>query len=226
MIRLKSKPATPEVVIYGYIINELLGDVDKIKSLESSINALDAEYIPEDEDDKELMNDPRYAKAKAAIRKEYNEELADLRRRGSHPDGLSPILVLLGSISMIRREVIEPAKEIVCNDNYHKYDIEFREIDSSQITRNFVNTLPKPNGTDGGLLIVKNISNFSKMYDITDQYGFIRDIMVNPIGVISTGWRIIFLEEADSEEIALNNSFVENWPNKTNLYPLYVVNDK
>lgn len=64
------------------------------------------------------------------------------------------------------------------------------------------------------------------MYDITDQYGFIRDIMVNPIGVISTGWRIIFLEEADSEEIALNNSFVENWPNKTNLYPLYVVNDK
>ena len=226
MIRLKSKPATPEEIIYGYIIRELLGDVDKIKSLESSINELDAEYIPEDEDDKELMNDPRYAKAKAATRKEYNEELADLRRRGSHPDGLSPILVLLGSISMIRREVIEPAKEIVWHDNYHKYDIEFREIDSSQITRNFVNTLPKPNGTDGVLLIVKNISNFSKMYDITDQYGFIRDIMVNPIGVISTGWRIIFLEEADSEEIALNNSFVENWPNKTNLYPLYVVNDK
>ena len=226
MIRLKSKPATPEVVIYGYIINELLGDVDKIKSLESSINALDAEYIPEDEDDKELMNDPRYATVIDAYRKEYNEELADLRRRGSHPDGLSPILVLLGSISMIRREVIEPAKEIVCNDNYHKYDIEFREIDSSQITRDFVNTLPKPNGTDGGLLIVKNISNFSKMYDITDQYGLIRDIMVNPLGVISTGWRIIFLEEADSEEIVFNNSFVENWTKGSELlHLLFVANN-
>ena len=50
MIRLKSKPATPEEIIYGYIIRELLGDVDKIKSLENSINALDAEYIPKDED--------------------------------------------------------------------------------------------------------------------------------------------------------------------------------
>ena len=45
-------------------------------SLAASIDALDNEDVPEDEDDEELMNDPRYAEAKAATRQEYAKTIA------------------------------------------------------------------------------------------------------------------------------------------------------
>lgn len=215
---MKGIVTTPECVIYGYIICESLGDIEKIKSLENSISALDSD---DNEEVEEWMKDPRYAKIKEAKRKNNEERLHLLKTRGSHPDDLQPILILLGDISMIQRDVLESAKEILRNDEHHKYDIEFREIDSLQLTKDFIASLPTPKGKDGGILVIKNISKFIEMYDVMDQNGIIRNIMVNPTGVTPTGWRIIFLEEAGSEDVAFENSFVGYWT-KGNLHLLFV----
>ena len=214
---MKGLAKTPEEIIYGYIICESLGDIEKRKSLENSLSELDSE--DDNYEDEEWMKDPRYAIAKKARRKENEEKLHLLKTRGSHSDGLQPILILLGDISMIQRDVLEPAKAIIRNDEYHKYDIEFREIDSFQLTKDFITSLSTPKGKDGGILVIKNISRFIEMYDIMDQNGIIRNIMV------TTGWRIIFLEETESEDVAFENSFVGHWT-KGNLHLLFVSDEK
>ena len=229
--------ATPEEIIHGYIIGKSLSDITKIKSVESSIRELDSDLqyvvtsdnikldVIDEDDDDDWMNDPRCAEVMSATRNSYEKDLCDEKTRGPHSDGLQPILVLLGKISMIQQEVLGPAIEIIRNDQHYKYDIELREIDATQVTKDFVRSLSKPSGKDGGILVIKSITKFVEMYDVTDQNGLVRNIMVNPIGAISTGWRIIFIEETDSENIALNNSFVEYWT-KGNLYLLFVLNDK
>ena len=80
-------------------------------------------------------------------------------------------------------------------------------------------------GKDGGVLVVNGLTRFIEMYDVNDQSGLIRNIMVNPMGGISTGWRVIFVEESESENIYLSNSFVENWT-KGNIYFYYIADSK
>jgi len=228
---------TPEVIIHSYIIRECLADIEEIKSLESSI-AHDDDFLENDEpivkkdgvscypeEWYDVINSQEFKDLMKANRSYNEERLRELKTRGSHSDGLQPILVLLGNISMIQQEVLKPSIELIRNDQHYKYDIELREIDATQVTKDFVRSLPKPGGKDGGILVIKSITKFVEMYDVTDQKGLICDIIANPIGAMSSGWRIIFLEETDSENIALNNSFVDYWT-KGNLYLLFVSNDK
>ena len=206
------------------LLKETMSTVDKIKTLQSAINALktsvDEESEVRDEDD-DWMNDPRYAEAKEATRKDYENELEQLKIRGSHPDGLEPIVVLMGDASMIMQNVIEPFKKEVLYDSYYGWDIEFKEIDSSQLTKDYVRNLQRPTAEDGGVLFVKNLSCFCDMYDINDQAQIVRDIMVNRFGVISTGWRIVFIEDTDDKEKTFPNAFIYNWT-KGNLYIWFV----
>jgi hypothetical protein len=211
--------STEEVV--NRIIDTSFGDIQTKKSLSESISALSSD----EEDDDELVNDPRYAECKAAIIQENSKKLEELRKRAGNSDGLLPILVLVGNVSMIRKDVLKPAFEIAQDDPHYGFDIEVQEIDANQLTRKFVESIGKPNGKDGGVLVVNGLTRFIEMYDVNDQSGLIRNIMVNPKGGISTGWRVIFVEESESEKIYLSNSFVENWT-KGNIYFYYIADSK
>ena len=202
------------------IIDTSFGDIQTKKSLSGSISELSS-----DEDDDELVNDPRYAKAKAAIIQEYSKKLEELRKRAGNSDGLLPILILAGNVSMIRKDVLKPAFEIAQDDPHYGFDFEVQEMDANQLTRKFVESIGKPNGKDGGVLVVNGLTRFIEMYDVNDQSGLILNIMVNPMGGISTGWRVIFVEESESEKIYLSNSFVENWT-KGNIYFYYIADSK
>ena len=78
------------------IIDTSFGDIQTKKSLSESISELSS-----DEDDDELVNDPRYAEVKAAIIQENSKKLEELRKRAGNSDGLLPILILAGNVSMI-----------------------------------------------------------------------------------------------------------------------------
>lgn len=210
--------STEEVV--NRIIDTSFGDIQTKKSLSESISALSS-----DEDDDELVNDPRYAECKAAIIQENSKKLEELRKRAGNSDGLLPILILAGNVSMIRKDVLKPAFEIAQDDPHYGFDFEVQEMDANQLTRKFVESIGKPNGKDGGVLVVNGLTRFIEMYDVNDQSGLIRNIMINPMGGISTGWRVIFVEESESEKIYLSNSFVENWT-KGNIYFYYIADSK
>jgi len=207
--------------VVNRIIDTSFGDIQTKKSLSESISALSSD----EEDDDELVNDPRYAEVKAAKIQKYSNKLEELRKRAGNSDGLLPILVLVGNVSMIRKDVLKPAFEIAQDDPHYGFDIEVQEIDANQLTRKFVESIGKPNGKDGGVLVVNGLTRFIEMYDVNDQSGLIRNIMVNPKGGISTGWRVIFVEESESEIINLSNSFVENWT-KGNIYFYYIADSK
>jgi len=207
--------------VVNRIIDTSFGDIQTKKSLSESISALSSD----EEDDDELVNDPRYAEVKAAKIQKYSNKLEELRKRAGNSDGLLPILVLVGNVSMIRKDVLKPAFEIAQDDPHYGFDIEVQEIDANQLTRKFVELIGKPNGKDGGVLVVNGLTRFIEMYDVNDQSGLIRNIMVNPKGGISTGWRVIFVEESESEIINLSNSFVENWT-KGNIYFYYIADSK
>ena len=211
--------STEEVV--NRIIDTSFGDIQTKKSLSESISALSSD----EEDDDELVNDPRYAECKAAIILENSKKLEELRKRAGNSDGLLPILILAGNVSMIRKDVLKPAFEIAQDDPHYGFDFEVQEMDANQLTRKFVESIGKPNGKDGGVLVVNGLTRFIEMYDVNDQSGLIRNIMVNPMGGISTGWRVIFVEESESENIYLSNSFVENWT-KGNIYFYYIADSK
>ena len=211
--------STEEVV--NRIIDTSFGDIQTKKSLSESISALSSD----EEDDDEFVNDPRYAEVKAAKIQEYSNKLEELRKRADNSDGLLPILILAGNVSMIRKDVLKPAFEIAQDAPHYGFDIEVQEIDANQLTRKFVELIGKPNGKDGGVLVVNGLTRFIEMYDVNDQSGLIRNIMVNPKGGISTGWRVIFVEESESEIINLSNSFVENWT-KGNIYFYYIADSK
>ena len=211
--------STEEVV--NRIIDTSFGDIQTKKSLSESISALSSD----EEDDDEFVNDPRYAEVKAAKIQEYSNKLEELRKRADNSDGLLPILILAGNVSMIRKDVLKPAFEIAQDAPHYGFDIEVQEIDANQLTRKFVELIGKPNGKDGGVLVVNGLTRFIEMYDVNDQSGLIRNIMVNPMGGISTGWRVIFVEESESEIINLSNSFVENWT-KGNIYFYYIADSK
>jgi len=207
--------------VVNRIIDTSFGDIQTKKSLSESISALSSD----EEDDDELVNDPRYAEVKAAKIQKYSNKLEELRKRAGNSDGLLPILVLVGNVSMIRKDVLKPAFEIAQDDPHYGFDIEVQEIDANQLTRKFVESIGKPNGKDGGVLVVNGLTRFIEMYDVNDQSGLIRNIMVNPRGGISTGWRVIFVEESESEIIYLSNSFIENWT-KGNIYFYYIADSK
>ena len=87
--------STEEVV--NRIIDTSFGDIQTKKSLSESISALSSD----EEDDDELVNDPRYAECKAAIIQENSKKLEELRKRAGNSDGLLPILILAGSVKYI-----------------------------------------------------------------------------------------------------------------------------
>ncbi len=212
---MKHEVITPETAI-SHIFTSSLSDVTRIKLLESSIehNKLDnneQENTCNCDEEDSWENDPRYKDALKEIENDEIKELEELKRHGSHPDGLQPIIVFLGNASMIMEKVIEPAKIKTENDGIYDYDIEFKEIHSSQLTKDFVKNLGRPNAKDWGILIVKDVTHFSEMYDIPEQHRLVRNIMVNPIGVSTIGWSIIFIEDTNDKEKILKNSFINYW---------------
>ena len=191
------------------LIKTTLGDIQNIKRIQGDI---DAGWGKNEDEKEDWMNDPRFPEVKEAILNENKKKLQQLKTRGSDPDGLHPIVVLLGDASIIQQDVIAPFKSEVQNDSHYGWDIELREVESSLLTKEYVRSLSAPSGKDGGVLFVRNLSLFSEMYaNVNDQNQIVRDIMVNPFGGVSTGWRIIFIENTLDKDYSFSNSFVNSW---------------
>ena len=215
---MHNKVVTPKEAINNLLL--VFHDVCYIKSLERNLTMTDAEEASNTEhlthnspvdDEDDYKDNPSYNELRAAQRNENERIIDNLRARGNHPDGLRPITILLGNYNKIHQMVLEPFKSMVLFDCHYGWDIEFKEIESSQLTESFVEDLPRPSGKDGGVLIIKGLTSFSEMYGINEQTQLVRDIMVNKHGVISTGWRIIFTDETVDKDIEFLNSFINNW---------------
>lgn len=132
----------------------------------------------------------------------------------------------MGDTSMIQEKVMKAFKERATADNH--YDLEFCEIHSSELTKNFVSSLPTPKGKDGGVLIISDYSAFVDSYSPNDQRTLLIDIMRTQgytsygIGPVCTGWRIIFLEDTQDKSIWWPYSCVQYFGNKNCLHSYYV----
>lgn len=216
-----------------------LGDVAAIRTLERHLALLEMDKTSEvedaiktsplgDDDDEDITNDPRYEELRAAQRREAQEKFERLKNCGSHPDALQPIVILMGDTSMIQEQVMKRFKERATTDEHYHYDLEFCKIHSSELTKNFVSSLPTLKGKDGGVLIISDYSAFVDSYSPDDQRRILIDIMrtqgytSDGIGLVCTGWRIIFLEDTQDKSKWWPYSCVQYFGNKNCLYSYYV----
>lgn len=170
-----------------------LGDIGSIRYLKSRLAQLD-------DDDNELDIESLTPEKRAEYDKRSAEErakiLEGLKRKGRrHKEALQPITILIGDSSMIHDKVMKPFVKRVLEDEHYGYDLEFRNIHSFELTKDFVSSLPKPTGKDGGVLVISDFSTFTETYNVDDQETILKNVMrtycPNPV---STGWRIIFIE--------------------------------
>ena len=224
---------TSEQAISNVIFSSL-GDIRSIKTLEQSIirrtcsenQSSSPTHDEEDEDD--FDNDPRYKQMMEAMLKADKKKLEALKIQGSHPDALQPIVLLMGNTSLIQENVLESIKKQIADDEHYGFDLEFREIDSSELNEEFVLSLPKPKGADGGLLVISDFSKFVDSYSPNDQIKLLCTIMRNHgstpdgFGLVCTGWRIIFLENSEDENKWWPDSCVQYFGNKNCLYSYFV----
>lgn len=209
----------PETAIYNVFFHSF-GDIGKIKSLERDLST--------SSDNKDEEKNPQYQELLKAKLEKKKKRLNQLRTQGSHADAMQPIVILIGDISMIQETVLEPVKKMIADDEHYRYDLEFREIDSSELNEDFVLSLPKPKGTDGGLLVISDFSKFVDSYSPDDQRSLLisimrtRDYIHGVIGLVCTGWRIIFLENSEDENKWWPYSCVQYFGNKNCLYSYFV----
>ena len=218
---------TAEQAISNVIFSSL-GDIHSIKVLEESIKRLSCREEVTSKEDIDFLNDPRYKQIMEEKLKADKKELEELKIQGSHPDALQPIVLLMGNTSLIHENVLEAIKKKIADDEHYGYDLEFREIDSSELNEDFVLSLPKPKGTDGGLLVISYFSKFVDSYSPNDQIKILCTIMrthgfsPNGHGLVSTGWRIIFMENSEDENKWWPYSCVQYFGNKNCLYSYFV----
>jgi len=202
------------------VIFTSLDDIHKIKVLEESIKRLSCREEATSKEDIEFLNDPRYKQFMEEKRKTDIKKLEELKIQGSHPDALQPIILLMGNASLIHENVLEAIKKKIADDEHYGYDLEFREIDSSDLNEDFVLSLPKPKGEDGGILVISDFSKFVDSYSPNDQVKLLCTIMrthgFSPYGygLVSTGWRIIFMENSEDENKWWPYSCVQYFGNK------------
>ncbi len=202
------------------VIFTSLDDIHKIKVLEESIKRLSCREEATSKEDIEFLNDPRYKQFMEEKRKTDIKKLEELKIQGSHPDALQPIILLMGNASLIHENVLEAIKKKIADDEHYGYDLEFREIDSSDLNEDFVLSLPKPKGVDGGILDISDFSKFVDSYSPNDQVKLLCTIMrthgFSPYGygLVSTGWRIIFMENSEDENKWWPYSCVQYFGNK------------
>ena len=210
------------------VIFTSLDDIHKIKVLEESIKRLSCREEATSKEDIEFLNDPRYKQFMEEKRKTDIKKLEELKIQGSHPDALQPIILLMGNASLIHENVLEAIKKKIADDEHYGYDLEFREIDSSDLNEDFVLSLPKPKGEDGGILVISDFSKFVDSYSPNDQVKLLCTIMrthgFSPYGygLVSTGWRIIFVENSEDENKWWPYSCVQYFLNKNCLYCYFV----
>ena len=227
---MNNRIVSPDLAI-TWLFNETLRTVDAIKLAQKgieSMNKVDSEGIdlskypflkrkkvgPEDEAKRQAV--------RKTMLEEKKKELETLETRGFYSDGLQPIIILLGDGHLIMEKVIEPFKSEVHTGK--GWNIEFKEIDSSQLTIDFVENLSKPSEKDGGILFVSNCSRFIEMTEVSDQTRIVRSVMAQnmpPYGVTRTGWSIVFIEDTNNKEMTFSDSFITYWT-KGNLYTLFV----
>jgi len=231
---MNNRIVSPDLAI-TWLFNETLRTVDAIKLAQKeieSMNKVDSEGIDLSKDPiyktifKGKKVDPEFAAKRQATRKamleEKKKELKSLETRGFYSDVLQPIIILLGNGSLIKEKVIEPFKSKVYTDK--KWNIEFKEIDSSQLTIDFVENLSKPSEKDGGILFVSNCSRFIEMTGVSDQSRIVKMVMakiMRPYGLTRTGWSVVFIEDTNNKEMTFSDSFITYWT-KGNLYTLFV----
>ena len=138
---------------------------------------------------------------------------------GEFGDGLSDLFILTGSLDALQSKVINLLKTKATKGGM---DFEFLEVDSSSINRDYVNNLRKPNGTDGGFIVVKDFSTFAAIPDINSQIYILSKIMRNPFGLECTGWHIIFLEDTTEKDKWWPNSCIHYFQQKSFLKCWYI----
>ena len=226
---------SPEEAINNVIFHSFR-EINKIKSIESYLKNSDNieegdELIsnhPVFAELRKVKDTPRYQEVRKAMFEGKKKELDKLRTQGSHADYLQPIVILIGDVSMIKENVLESIKKKIVDDEHYEYDLEIREIDSSELNKDFVSSLPKPKGTDGGLLVISDFSKFVDSYSPDEQRNLLisimrtRDYIHGVIGLVCTGWRIIFMENSEDENKWWPYSCVQYFGNKNCLYSYFV----
>ncbi len=135
-------------------------------------------------------------------------------------DGLHDMFILTGDANHIKSDVIGNLKQTLLNDD--KLDFEIMELSSASLTREFVDGLRKPNGADGGFLVIDDFTSFAAIPDVNQQIYLLSRIMRNPFGCESTGWRIIFVENTEDRDKWWPKSCVHYYTNKGVLRCLFV----
>ena len=219
-----NSPVTPNQAI-AWLFTETLKDVRRFKNLQKGIDSMDK--VDADAEDvtqkypflKRKKSDAEHQASRKAIIEDNKKELKTIEIRGSNSDGLQPIIILLGDEHLIKDKVIEPFKlEVLTNKGWN---IEFKEIDSSELTIDFVENLSKPSEKDGGIIIVNNCSHFMCKNDISVQNQIVRELMVRQKGVTKTGWSVVFTENTKDNGMSFSNdSFITYW--KSDVYSLFV----
>jgi hypothetical protein len=217
----------PTVAVVNYLGLNSFRDVGRIETLIHTIKSLEKDPTFYSEKDAERAKNPKYISARKAMLKRYKNELEKLKTHSSFTDGMQPILILMGDESMIRREVIDSFKSMIVNDCNYGWDIEYREVDPTLLTKDFAKKLPKPTGKDGGLIIVPGLSRFLECCDDVEQIQILINVMINPLGAVTTGWRIVFIEDTDDKEMNFpEKSFLTYFSLRNILYHIFVESNK
>lgn len=218
----------PTVAIVNYLCNKSFIDDRSTKNSIQTIKSLEKDPTFYSEKDAERAKNPKYIAARKAMLKRFKNELEKLKTHSSFTDGMRPILILMGDESMIRREVIDSFKSMIVNDCNYGWDIEFREVDPTLLTKDFAKKLPKPTGKDGGLIIVPGLSRFLECCDnVKEQIQILINVMINPLGAVTTGWRIVFIEDTDDKKMNFpEESFLTYFSLKNILYHIFVESNK
>lgn len=128
------------------------------------------------------------------------------------------ISILLGNTSVIKNDIIEPLKESLPKAPFSPLDLDYLEIDASQL---FEKNINRPQKQDGGLLVINNFTLFSKMFTIDEQISTLLSILTTKgqyapgcFGELSSGWRILFIEDTTDKDKRWPESCIPYFLNK------------
>ena len=72
-------------------------------------------------------------------------------------------------------------------------EFEFKDVNSYEIDKEFINNLPVPQGKSGGILIISDYLDLLKQIEQKNERINLSRLTNSPINMVSTGWRILLI---------------------------------
>ncbi len=152
---------------------------------------------------------------------ELKREITECNQRTSED---SRVFVLSGNVEKIKEFVIKPLANRIATDKYKPMDLDFCELIANNITKESSRTFPAPKGKHGGVLVISDLLDFVKTYNINEQIRLIRDILGNGDGNCGhrSGWAIVFLTKEIDDKKWWSHSFCPYFKKKSMLINILV----